>query len=73
MIEFDKDAVATKLLWVDLEMTGLDVAKDLIVEVAVEVTDFDFKTLASYEAIITLPVCRRRRGELPFSQTLHCI
>lgn len=54
MIEFDKNAIATKLLWVDLEMTGLDVTKDLIVEVAVEVTDFDFKTLASYEAIITL-------------------
>ncbi len=52
MIELDKNAIPTKLLWVDLEMTGLDVAKDLIVEVAVEVTDLDFKTLASYEAIL---------------------
>lgn len=48
----DKNAVPTKLLWVDLEMTGLDVDKDVIIEVAVEVTDFNFKTLASYEAII---------------------
>ena len=39
----------TKLLWVDLEMTGLDPAEDLILEVAAEVTDFDFKTLANYE------------------------
>jgi oligoribonuclease len=48
----DKNAVPTKLLWVDLEMTGLDPAKDLILEVAAEITDFKFKTLASYEAIV---------------------
>ncbi len=42
----------TKLLWVDLEMTGLEPAKDVILEVAAEVTDFNFKTLASYEACI---------------------
>ena len=36
----------------DLEMTGLDPNKDLILEVACEITDFDFKTLDSYEARI---------------------
>ena len=36
-------------------MTGLDVQNDVILEVAIEVTDFDFKTLASYEAIIKQP------------------
>jgi len=55
MTDIDKNAVPTKLLWVDLEMTGLDVQKDVIIEVAVEVTDFNFKTLASYEAIIHQP------------------
>ena len=45
----------TKICWVDLEMTGLDVSKDVILEIAVEVTDFDFKTLASYEAVIKQP------------------
>jgi oligoribonuclease len=48
----DKNAVPTKLLWVDLEMTGLDCEKDVILEVAAEVTDFTFQTLASYEAVI---------------------
>jgi oligoribonuclease len=48
----DKKAVPTKLLWVDLEMTGLDPQKDVILEVAAEITDFKFKTLASYEAIV---------------------
>jgi oligoribonuclease len=46
----DKEALPTKFLWVDLEMTGLDPTRDLILEVAAEVTDLDFKTLASYEA-----------------------
>jgi oligoribonuclease len=48
----DKDKIPTKLLWVDLEMTGLDPSKDVILEIAAEITDFNFKTLASYEARI---------------------
>jgi oligoribonuclease len=48
----DKHALPTKLLWVDLEMTGLDAQQDVIIEVAAEITDFKFKTLASYEAIV---------------------
>ena len=48
----DKHAVPTKLLWLDLEMTGLDAKEDVILEVAAEVTDFEFKTLASYEACL---------------------
>lgn len=51
----DKHAIPTKLLWVDLEMTGLDSDKDVILEIAVEVTDFEFKTLASYEARVQHP------------------
>lgn len=47
-----KKVKPTKLLWVDLEMTGLEPTKDVILEVAAEVTDFSFKTLASYEARI---------------------
>lgn len=46
----DKNGVPTKLFWVDLEMTGIDPNKDLILEVAAEITDFKFKTLDSYEA-----------------------
>ena len=53
-----KNAVPTKLLWVDLEMTGLDVAKDVIIEIAAEVTDMHFKTLASYEALVLQPEAR---------------
>ena len=51
----DKHAIPTKVLWVDLEMTGLDAQEDVILEVAAEITDFDFKTLASYEACVKQP------------------
>ena len=44
-----------KLFWVDLEMTGLDPEQDCILEIAAEITDFNFKTLASYEARIKQP------------------
>lgn len=39
-----------RLLWVDLEMTGLDPTIDQIVEVGVIATDFDFNQLANFQA-----------------------
>lgn len=47
--------IPKKLVWLDLELTGLDPEQDLILEVAAEITDFDFKTLASYEALVKQP------------------
>lgn len=40
-----------KLLWIDLEMTGLDPVEDRILEVAAIATDWDFNELATYEAV----------------------
>ncbi len=40
-----------KLLWVDLEMTGLDPVEDRILEVAAIATDWDYKEIATYEAV----------------------
>jgi oligoribonuclease len=53
--ENNKNIPPKKLLWIDLEMTGLDPEKDVIIEVAAEVTDFTFTTLASYEALVFQP------------------
>lgn len=44
-----------KLLWIDMEMTGLDVEHEVIIEVAAIVTDLDFKELDSFEAIVKQP------------------
>ena len=41
-----------KFLWIELEMTGLIPDKDVILEVAAEITDENFETVDSYEAHI---------------------
>ena len=41
-----------KLLWVDLEMTGLDPVKDRILEVAAIATDMQLNEVARYEAVV---------------------
>ncbi len=40
-----------KLLWVDLEMTGLDPKEDRILEVAAIVTDWQMNEIATYTAV----------------------
>lgn len=44
-----------KLLWVDLEMTGLDPVKDKILEVAAIATNMSLKEVARYEAVVRVP------------------
>lgn len=44
-----------KLLWIDLEMTGLDPVKDRICEVAAIATDMKLDEIASYEAVVKVP------------------
>lgn len=70
MTEFDKHAIPSKLLWVDLEMTGLDADKDVIIEIAAEVTDANFKTLASYEALVLQPE-EKLTSMNPWAQAQH--
>ncbi len=40
------------IFWIDLEMTGLDEKKDHILEVAVVVTDTEFKTLEEFHQVV---------------------
>ena len=40
------------ILWIDLEMTGLDPIEDRILEVGAIITDWDFKEVATYEAAV---------------------
>lgn len=63
-----------QLLWIDLEMTGLDVARDRIIELAALVTDYDLVPLprSSFHRVLACPAevlasmdawCRRTHGE----------
>lgn len=44
-----------RMFWVDLEMTGLDENTDKILEVAVIVTDLEFKPLETYHRVVFQP------------------
>ena len=45
------DAPSSKLVWLDLEMTGLDPDRDRILEIAIVVTDNDLNVLAEAPVI----------------------
>lgn len=44
-----------KLLWLDMEMTGLDPDIERVIEVAAIITDMDFNTIETYHAIVQQP------------------
>ena len=46
------NAKQTRILWLDLEMTGLDAGRDLILEVGAIVTDWEFHEYATFEGIV---------------------
>lgn len=55
------------LLWMDLEMTGLDPVKDRILEVAVIATDWNFTEIARFEAVKKVgPSLMKQRMVGPF-------
>ncbi len=43
------------LFWLDMEMSGLDVTKEVIIEVACIVTDMNFRELESFETVVKQP------------------
>lgn len=46
---------AAQLLWLDMEMTGLDVEKEVPIEVAAIVTDWQLNPLGEYHTVIKQP------------------
>jgi oligoribonuclease len=44
-----------RILWIDLEMTGLSHRDDLILEIAAIVTDWDFNEVATYQGVVKHP------------------
>lgn len=58
----DRPKKDARILWVDLEMTGLDLVEDRILEVAAIVTDWNLKEYETYEAAVQVgPALAKRR------------
>lgn len=47
-----RNKMQKNVLWIDLEMTGLDPVEDRILEVGTIITDWNFKEVVTYEAAI---------------------
>ncbi|WP_058834596.1 oligoribonuclease [Luteimonas abyssi] len=60
-----------RLIWIDLEMTGLDTYRDEILEIATVVTDADLKILAEGPAFAIAQPLDRLEGMDEWNRTQH--
>ncbi len=60
-----------RLVWIDCEMTGLDLRADALIEVAALVTDFDLNVLGDGVDIIVKPPPEALDQMIDFVRTMH--
>lgn len=60
-----------RLVWIDCEMTGLDLAADALIEVAALVTDFDLNVLGDGIDLIVKPPAEALEQMGDFVRTMH--
>src|SRR3954468_11395163 len=63
--------VKERLVWIDCEMTGLDLAADALIEVAALVTDFDLNVLGDGIDLIIKPPAEALDQMGDFVRTMH--
>jgi oligoribonuclease len=61
---------ASNLVWLDLEMTGLDAQRDAILQAALVITDKDLNTLEEYGCVIWQPETELQKMT-PFVRDMH--
>ncbi|ONI63790.1 oligoribonuclease [Leifsonia sp. ALI-44-B] len=64
-------SVTDRLVWIDCEMTGLDLAVDELVEIAVVITDFDLKPVDEGISIVIKPDASALANMGEFVTTMH--
>jgi oligoribonuclease len=63
--------VNERLVWIDCEMTGLDLRADALIEVAALVTDFDLNVLGDGVDVIVKPPAEALEQMVPFVHDMH--
>lgn len=71
MVGLECDPVNDRLVWIDCEMTGLDLTADALVEVAVLVTDGDLTVLGEGVDVIIRPPDEALAQMGDFVRTMH--
>lgn len=60
-----------RLVWIDCEMTGLDLGADALIEVAALVTDFDLNVLGEGIDVVIAPPPEALEQMVPFVHDMH--
>ena len=60
-----------RLVWIDCEMTGLDLENDALIEIAALVTDFDLNVLGEGVDLIVKPPAEALDQMIEFVRTMH--
>ena len=60
-----------RLVWIDCEMTGLDLGADALIEVAALVTDFDLNVLGEGVDVVIAPPRAALEQMVPFVTEMH--
>jgi len=63
--------VNDRLVWIDCEMTGLDLTKDALIEVAALVTDFELNVLGEGVDVVVKPPAESLEQMDPFVRDMH--
>ena len=63
--------MSDRLVWIDCEMTGLDIRADALIEVAALVTDFDLTVLGEGVDIVIKPPAEALDQMVPFVREMH--
>jgi oligoribonuclease len=63
--------VNERLVWIDCEMTGLDLVNDALIEVAALVTDFDLHVIGDGVDIVVKPPAEALDQMIPFVRSMH--
>ena len=63
--------MSDRLVWIDCEMTGLDLAADALIEVAALVTDFELNVLGDGIDIVIKPSAEALEQMVPFVREMH--
>ena len=64
-------AISDNLVWIDCEMTGLDVQRDCLVEVAVVITNSELEILDSGFSVVIRPNAESLAGMGEFVKNMH--